>query len=89
MYNKYIFINNNRRKKQNELNDLKVGEVKNNNENSQISFDMLQQISKNENKPIQSIEKNLNKTKGRNLMKFVDDYVLVDIENNRTFSYNR
>ena len=32
------------------------------------------------NKPIQSIEKNLNKTKGRNLMKFVDDYVLVDIE---------
>ena len=46
MYNKYIFINNNRRKKQNELNDLKVGEVKNNNENSQISFDMLQQISK-------------------------------------------
>ena len=59
---------------------MKVGEVKNNNENSQISFDMLQQISKNENKPIQSIEKNLNKTKGRNLMKFVDDYVLVDIE---------
>ena len=35
MYNKFIFINNNRRKKQKELEAQKVEE------NSQISFDML------------------------------------------------
>lgn len=34
MYNKYIFINNNRRKKQNE--------------NSQITFDMLEKLNYND-----------------------------------------
>lgn len=71
MYNKYIFINNNRRKKQKEL------EEKEKQENSQITFDMLEK----ENNIIQNksqIKNNLQKSK--NLMKFVDDYVLVDIE---------
>ena len=71
MYNKYIFINNNRRKKQKEL------EEKKKQENSQITFDMLEK----ENNTIQNksqIKNNLQKSK--NLMKFVDDYVLVDIE---------
>ena len=71
MYNKYIFINNNRRKKQKEL------EEKEKQENSQITFDMLEK----ENNTIQNksqIKNNLQKSK--NLMKFVDDYVLVDIE---------
>ena len=71
MYNKYIFINNNRRKKQKEL------EEKEKQESSQITFDMLEK----ENNIIQNkskIKNNLQKSK--NLMKFVDDYVLVDIE---------
>ena len=71
MYNKYIFINNNRRKKQKEV------EEKKKQENSQITFDMLEK----ENNIIQNksqIKNNLQKSK--NLMKFVDDYVLVDIE---------
>ena len=71
MYNKYIFINNNRRKKQKEL------EKKEKQESSQITFDMLEK----ENNTIQNkskIKNNLQKSK--NLMKFVDDYVLVDIE---------
>ena len=71
MYNKYIFINNNRRKKQKEL------EEKEKQESSQITFDMLEK----ENNTIQNkskIKNNLQKSK--NLMKFVDDYVLVDIE---------
>ena len=71
MYNKYIFINNNRRKKQKEV------EEKKKQENSQITFDMLEK----ENNTIQNksqIKNNLQKSK--NLMKFVDDYVLVDIE---------
>lgn len=70
MYNKYIFINNNRRKKQNE--------------NSQISFDMLEKLNYNDSsdkkeKIVQTtgIKK---KQKGKNLTKFIDDYVLVDIE---------
>ena len=78
MYNKYIFINNNRRKKQKELEEKKKLE------NPQISFDMLMQmeskkeetkITKEPYKPRQS-----NSKKGKNLHKFVDDYVLVDIE---------
>ena len=61
MYNKYIFINNNRRKKQKELEEKQ--------ENSQITFDML----KKEKKKIQT-------KVNSNSLKFVDDYVLVDIE---------
>ena len=61
MYNKYIFINNNRRKKQKELEEKQ--------ENSQIAFDML----KKEEKKIQT-------KVNSNSLKFVDDYVLVDIE---------
>ena len=71
MYNKYIFINNNRRKKQKEL------EEKEKQESSQITFEMLEK----ENNTMQNkskIKNNLQKSK--NLMKFVDDYVLVDIE---------
>ena len=103
MYNKYIFINNNRRKKQKRL------EAKTNEENTQISFDMLeeqnqtnekntvyessninniinqnvsQQTTTNKLTTSSSVEnktKNFNQ-KSKNLMKFVDDYVLVDIE---------
>ena len=93
MYNKYIFINNNRRKKQKELEEQKIEE------NSQISFDMLAQMSNdktntksnktnivnNNSKSIEEhqvniIQRNPKKVKGKNLMSFVDDYVLVDIE---------
>ena len=70
MYNKYIFINNNRRKKQNE--------------NSQISFDMLEQMNCNDiaNKQEKFVQTAAmkKKQKGKNLIKFIDDYVLVDIE---------
>lgn len=70
MYNKYIFINNNRRKKQNE--------------NSQISFDMLEQMNCNDiaNKQEKLVQTAAmkKKQKGKNLIKFIDDYVLVDIE---------
>src|SRR5690625_2645745 len=84
MYNKYIFINNNRRKKQKELEEQKKLE-----ENSQISFDMIanaQNIDaaeKEENIIFQTEEikkkQNTNK-RGKSLNKFIDDYVLVDIE---------
>lgn len=80
MYNKYIFINNNRRKKQKEL------EEKKKQEEPQISFDILMQenikqkdtkVSKSTNKISTSLTTmNIRK----NLNKFVDDYVLVDIE---------
>lgn len=84
MYNKYIFINNNRRKKQKELEEQKKLE-----ENSQISFDMIANVQnidiaeKKENIIFQTEEikkkKNTNKI-GKSLNKFIDDYVLVDIE---------
>ena len=88
MYNKYIFINQNRRKKQKEL------EEKQKLENSQINIDMLQELqnkkdSKNTKKTISNISNNLtskgnnqqfSNSKGKKLMKFVDNYVLVDIE---------
>lgn len=81
MYNKYIFINNNRRKKQKELENQKESK------DSQISFDMLAGIQDiNKTKPkgnviLQTggIKKSQNE-KGRNLNKFIDNYVLVDIE---------
>lgn len=80
MYNKYIFINNNRRKKQKEL------EEKKKQEEPQISFDILMQenikqkdtkVSKSTNKISTSLTTMNNR---KNLNKFVDDYVLVDIE---------
>lgn len=80
MYNKYIFINNNRRKKQKEL------EEKKKQEEPQISFDILMQenikqkdtkVSKSTNKISNSLTTMNNRKK---LNKFVDDYVLVDIE---------
>ena len=80
MYNKYIFINNNRRKKQKEL------EEKKKQEEPQISFDILMQenikqkdtkVSKSTNKISNSLTTMNNR---KNLNKFVDDYVLVDIE---------
>ena len=78
MYNKYIFINNNRRKKQKELEEKKKLE------NPQISFDMLMQMeSKKEESKITKEPykpKRNNSKRGKNLHKFVDDYVLVDIE---------
>lgn len=78
MYNKYIFINNNRRKKQKELEEQKK------NENSQISFDMLEQMNCNDiaNKQEKLVQTAAmkKKQKGKNLIKFIDDYVLVDIE---------
>lgn len=111
MYNKYIFINNNRRKKQKELLE------KQKQENPQISFDMLtanmekqdvnkavgEDVAANNFSNAQSKNTEINaktnnaigntankvanrnsRTSGnyrsRNLNKFVDDYVLVDIE---------
>lgn len=80
MYNKYIFINNNRRKKQKEL------EEKKKQEEPQISFDILMQenikqkdikVSESTNKISNSLTTMNNR---KNLNKFVDDYVLVDIE---------
>lgn len=80
MYNKYIFINNNRRKKQKEL------EEKTKQEEPQISFDILMQenikqkdikVSESTNKISNSLTTMNNR---KNLNKFVDDYVLVDIE---------
>lgn len=85
MYNKYIFINNNRRKKQKEL------EEKKKQEETQISFDVfmqenLKQKEKNNNlsqaiktNQIQNSSK-IRTSNRKNLNKFVDDYVLVDIE---------
>lgn len=95
MYNKYIFINNNKRKKQRELEETKKLE------NPQISFDMLmQREEKDDKKEVSNKPKNIKKEllkqenfcdrsdfnsksvlkKGRNLNRFVDNYVLVDIE---------
>ena len=71
MYNKYIFINNNRRKKQKEL------EEKRKLENPQITFDILEQ----ENKKNEQIKgKETTNIKSKKALNFVDDYVLVDIE---------
>lgn len=67
MYNKYIFINNNKRKK--EL------EEKRKLENYQIEFDNL----KKENKQGEQI-KSTERTKSEKVFNFVDNYVLVDIE---------
>lgn len=72
MYNKYIFINNNRRKNQNEL------EAKLKQEDSQITFDMLEKENKSK-KQVQT-KRNNTLSKNKNSLKFVDDYVLVDIE---------
>ena len=86
MYNKYIFINQNRRKKQKEL------EEKQKLENSQINIEMLQGLQNrkdskitettipNQSNNLTSKGKQSSKQKGKNLMKFVDNYVLVDIE---------
>lgn len=80
MYNKYIFINNNRRKKQKEL------EEKKKQEEPQISFDILMQenIKQKDTKVSESTNKISNSlttmNNRKNLNKFVDDYVLVDIE---------
>ena len=71
MYNKYIFINNNRRKKQKEL------EEKRKLENPQITFDILEQENK-KNEQIKS--KETTNIKSKKALNFVDDYVLVDIE---------
>ena len=72
MYNKYIFINNNRKKKQKEL------EINGEINDTQISFEMLSKIQ-NENNKEKSNQYNKNAI-GKNLTKFIDDYVLVDIE---------
>lgn len=86
MYNKYIFINQNRRKKQKEL------EEKQKLENSQINIEMLQGLQNrkdskitettipNQSNNLTSKGKQSSKQKGKKLMKFVDNYVLVDIE---------
>ncbi len=92
MYNKYIFINNNRKKMQKDLGAKE--------EETQISFDMLENqikeqgkaiISKSEDiienndettmqKSIISSQKRNTKHRSKKIMQFVDDYVLVDIE---------
>ena len=72
MYNKYIFINNNRKKKQ------KESEINGEINDTQISFEMLSKIQ-NENNKEKSNQYNKNAI-GKNLTKFIDDYVLVDIE---------
>ena len=85
MYNKFIFINNNRRKKQKELEEKQAVE------NSQISFDMISNTKNVETKPHSNVifktggikRNNLVQStneRGKNLNKFIDDYVLVDIE---------
>ena len=72
MYNKYIFINNNRKKRQ------KESEINGEINDTQISFEMLSKIQ-NENNKEKSNQYNKNAI-GKNLTKFIDDYVLVDIE---------
>ena len=72
MYNKYIFINNKRKKKKKEL------EINGEINDTQISFEMLSKIQ-NENNKEKSNQYNKNAI-GKNLTKFIDDYVLVDIE---------
>ena len=79
MYNKFIFINNNRRKKQ---------EAQKAEENSQVSFDMLANAQNERNNATNnnaSPKKRSNMVQptnqsGKNLNRFIDDYVLVDIE---------
>ncbi len=73
-YNKYIFINNNRRKKQKELEEKRKAE------NTQISFDTLTNAMAETNSNASARIVNTKKGKSKNLMQFVDDYVLVDIE---------
>ena len=90
MYNKYIFINNYRRKQKVQEEAMKKKE-----ESTQLSFDMLEmQKQSNENIERNVITKNINSKnsmpqnsnlrnpnqKAKNLLNFVDDYVLVDIE---------
>ena len=74
MYNKYIFINNNRNNK-NKDNKNTLSE------NSQISFDMLANTNnKNtENRLNKGVSKQIDK-RGKNITNFIDNYVLVDIE---------
>lgn len=90
MYNKYIFINNYRKKQKAQEEAMKKKE-----ESTQLSFDMLE-MQKQSNESIEGniITQNINsknpmtqnsnfkKTnqKAKNLLNFVDDYVLVDIE---------
>lgn len=73
MYNKYVFINNNRKNKKEEIN--KQG-------NSQISFDMLENLNNEigEEHLAKNISSNKRNKKGKNITNFIDDYVLVDIE---------
>ena len=73
MYNKYIFINNNRRKKQKELEE----KIKEEN-NSQITFEMLEK--KNKKTEQAEILEKISNTIDKKTLKFVDNYVLVDIE---------
>lgn len=73
MYNKYVFINNNRKNKKEEINKQ---------ENSQISFDMLENLNNEmgEEHLAKNISSNHKNKKGKNITNFIDDYVLVDIE---------
>ena len=73
MYNKYVFINNNRKNKKEEINKQ---------ENSQISFDMLENLNNEigEEHLAKNISSNKRNKKGKNITNFIDDYVLVDIE---------
>lgn len=73
MYNKYVFINNNRKNKKEEINKQ---------ENSQISFDMLENLNNEigEEHLAKNISSNKRNKKGKNITKFIDNYVLVDIE---------
>lgn len=73
MYNKYAFINNNKNNKKEEINKQ---------ENSQISFDMLENLNNEigEEHLAKSVSLNKRNKKGKNITKFIDNYVLVDIE---------
>ena len=66
MYNKYIFINNKRRKKQKELENQKESK------DSQISFDMLANTNnKNtENRLNKGVSKQIDK-RGKNITNFI------------------
>ena len=81
MYNKYIFINNYRKKQKAQEEAMKKKE-----ESTQLSFDMLemQKNKSNMNQSGSSLESKktpkIQNQKAKNLLNFVDDYVLVDIE---------
>lgn len=81
MYNKYIFINNYRKKQKAQEEAMKKKE-----ESTQLSFDMLemQKNKSNMNQSGSSLESQktpkIQNQKAKNLLNFVDDYVLVDIE---------